>query len=162
MLSKIFNPTKLAVILLSLTLLYLDQFSKSYVMKNLDFFIEGYRVFPFLNFVFVTNKGISFGLLSEFNISFYLGVLSILISALITAWILKSNKKSEIISLGFILGGALGNGIDRINNNYVIDFIDLHIFGYHWPSFNLADTFITIGAIIFLYFNLNFFRFRKK
>ena len=98
MLSKIFNPTKLAVILLSLTLLYLDQFSKSHVMKNLDFFIEGYRVFPFLNFVFVTNKGISFGLLSEFNISFYLGVLSIFISALITVWILKSNKKSEIIS----------------------------------------------------------------
>ena len=156
------NLFRFLTLILSLSLFIFDQISKMYVIKNLDFFANGYQMFPFLNFVFVTNKGISFGLLSNFDISFYLGMISILISFAILVWIFKSQKKEEIIALSLILGGALGNGIDRIKDRFVIDFIDLHLFGYHWPSFNLADTFITIGAIVLIFFNLRSYEFRKK
>ena len=56
----------------------------------------------------------------------------------------------EIIGLSIILGGALGNGVDRLFQGYVVDFIDLHLNNLHWPAFNFADTFITIGAIVFV------------
>ena len=58
------------------------------------------------------------------------------------------------IALSFILGGAIGNYFDRITHGYVIDFISLHAFNFYWPTFNVADSFITIGAVIFLLNNL--------
>ena len=57
----------------------------------------------------------------------------------------------EFISLSLILGGAIGNGIDRMLNGYVIDFIDFYYKDLHWPAFNLADSFITVGGLIYLW-----------
>ncbi len=53
--------------------------------------------------------------------------------------------------MSLILGGAVGNGIDRITNNYVVDFIDLYFNDFHWPAFNFADSFITIGGILYFW-----------
>ena len=61
----------------------------------------------------------------------------------------KSESRLELIGLSMILGGAIGNGIDRMFSGYVIDFIDLYYRNFHWPAFNFADSFITIGAILF-------------
>jgi len=134
----------------SLLIIVFDQYTKYLVSLRIEELFFGIKVLPFLNIVYVVNKGISFGIFSEFDISFYLGIVSIVISIFIFFWIWKSSKKIEIISLSFVFGGAIGNGIDRIRNSYVIDFIDFHWANFHWPAFNFADTFITIGALVYI------------
>lgn len=140
--------------MLALLIVLLDQLSKNYIFNNKELFLLGKEVFNNLDIVFVINKGISFGLLSEYDISFYLGILSFLISIVIIYWIILLEDNYDLLAFNLILGGAIGNGYDRVMNSYVIDFIDFHIFGYHWPSFNLADASITIGAIIYLLNNI--------
>ncbi len=135
----------------ALIVVLLDQISKFFVLKNSLILMNNVEIFENLNFVFVLNKGISFGFLSSLNISFYLGIISMVISVFIIIWIIRTSSRIEKISLSFILGGAIGNGFDRINKEYVLDFIDFHAFGFHWPAFNLADSFITVGAIIFIF-----------
>ena len=131
--------------------IFIDQASKKVVFLQKDLFINGIEVLDFFNLVYVENKGISFGILSEYELSFYLGILSFLISLYIGYLIKITKKKDEIISLSLILGGAIGNGIDRIKNNYVIDFFDFYLNSYHWPAFNFADAFITIGGIMYFW-----------
>ncbi len=128
-----------------------DQFSKFLISKNIDLLPLYDPLFRGLNIVYVENKGVSFGMLSEYNIPFYLGILSILISCYIIFLIIKSERKFEICGLSLILGGALGNGIDRLVKGYVIDFIDIYFRRAHWPAFNIADSCITVGAILFFY-----------
>ena len=106
-------------------------------MKNIDLLSSGVNVFVGFNLVYVENKGVSFGLLSNFNIPFYLGILSLIISGYIIFLIIKTKNNSEVISLSLILSGALGNGYDRLINGYVIDFIDIYVNKFHWPTFNL-------------------------
>ena len=128
----------------------LDFATKFYVKENYDNLIYGYNMFNGLNLVYVENKGVSFGLFSEFDISRTLGVISFLISGYIIYLIRKSSYPIEILGLSLILGGAIGNGYERIFQGFVIDFIDVYINEYHWPSFNIADLSITVGAIFFL------------
>jgi signal peptidase II len=133
----------------------IDQITKFYIYENKFYFFEGVKLYSWLNLVYVENQGISFGILSELNISFYLGIISTLVSFYIFYLIKKSDKSSGKIALSLILGGAIGNGIDRIKVGYVIDFIDVHVGELHWPVFNFADSFITVGGV--LYFWLIFF-----
>ena len=148
--------------LLSVFIIFVDQLTKYIAVVFYTELVHGIEIFSFLNLVFVTNKGISFGLLSNLNISFFLGLISLAISMVLIFWLTKSCKVYEKFTLSLILGGALGNGIDRIYQSYVIDFIDFHYKGYHWPAFNVADTFITIGVIIYVIYNLNEVLFLKK
>ena len=129
----------------------LDQLSKFLVAKYKYDLLYGYEIFSGLNIVYVENQGISFGFFSDPNISFYLGILSFLISFYIIYLIFESEREIEFISLSLILGGAIGNGIDRMLNRYVIDFIDFYYKDLHWPAFNLADSFITVGGLIYLW-----------
>jgi signal peptidase II len=80
-----------------------------------------------------------------------LGILSFLISGYIIFIIKLTEEFWEIFGLSLILGGAIGNGLDRVINNYVIDFLDFYIKNYHWPAFNFADSFITVGGVIFFW-----------
>ena len=146
---KISKYHKHSLIIVSICFL-IDQISKLIVLKNIDLLSSGVNVFVGFNLVYVENKGVSFGLLSNFNIPFYLGILSLIISGYVIFLIIKTKKNSEVISLSLILSGALGNGYDRLINGYVIDFIDIYVNKFHWPAFNFADSFITIGAVIFL------------
>ena len=146
---KISKYHKHSLIIVSICFL-IDQISKLIVLKNIDLLSSGVNVFVGFNLVYVENKGVSFGLLSNFNIPFYLGILSLIISGYIIFLIIKTKKNSEVISLSLILSGALGNGYDRLINGYVIDFIDIYVNKFHWPAFNFADSFITIGAVVFL------------
>ena len=129
----------------------LDQISKLVTLKYKLLLPMKISSFEGFNLVYVENKGVSFGIFSELNIPFYLGVLSLIISAYIVFLISQSTSILEIYSLSMILGGALGNGYDRLLQGYVIDFIDIYYIDYHWPAFNIADSFITIGAFLFLY-----------
>jgi len=117
---------------------------------NYNILKEGIYLFDYLNLVYVENRGVSFGFFAEHDKSFYFGILSIIISIYILYLIYQSGTNIEVIGLSLILSGALGNGFDRINHQYVIDFIDFHFQNYHWPAFNFADSFISIGAILFI------------
>ncbi|MBH43629.1 MAG: signal peptidase II [Rickettsiales bacterium] len=151
---KYLNFKKFLFFLLSVLLFFFDQLTKYYVVLNSDFLIYGIKITPFFNLVYVINKGISFGLLADLNISFYLGIFSFIASIFIVIWMLKTKIIYETLALSMILGGALGNGFDRIKDSYVVDFIDVHISNYHWPAFNFADLFICLGAIIYISQNL--------
>ena len=136
---------------IALLSILIDQLSKYFVENNLEIFINGLVILEGVNLVYVQNKGIIFGMLSNFNITFFLGLLSLIISCYIFFLIFKSDDQLEFTGLSLILGGALGNGFDRLKNGYVIDFIDIYYNNLHWPAFNFADLFITIGAILFFY-----------
>jgi signal peptidase II len=147
------NKKLVLTVFFSLLVVFLDQISKYLVISEIESFMEGIEIFYGFNLVYVENKGISFGFLSQFNVSFYLGILSFIVSVYIIYLIYKASKTIEYTSLSLILGGAIGNGIDRVVNGYVVDFLDFYYSPeYHWPAFNLADSFITIGAIIFFLF----------
>jgi signal peptidase II len=76
----------------------------------------------------------------------------VVVSGVIIWWLrqLKRDETSTAVSLALILGGAIGNVIDRVWHGHVIDFFDLHYAGYHWPTFNIADSAITVGAVILI------------
>ena len=132
-------------------ILLLDQVSKRIVVENIEIFANNLQISKYFNLVYVENRGVSFGMFSEHDKSFYFGILSMLVSAYIIYLLVKSNDLIESLGLSLILGGAIGNGVDRLYYGYVVDFIDLHLNNLHWPAFNFADTFITFGAIVFVF-----------
>tara|TARA_B110000971_G_scaffold212943_1_gene243080 strand:+ start:74 stop:571 length:498 start_codon:yes stop_codon:yes gene_type:complete len=137
-----------------------DRFSKIYILKvaklenTVDIYINSY-----LNFYLIWNKGIAFGLFSfEENLIYNLiSSIILIISIALIVMIIKSEgiKKYSLI---LILGGAFGNLFDRIYYSAVPDFIDLHINGFHWFIFNVADVFITIGVFCLILDELFFYK----
>ena len=116
---------------------------------------ENIEIFPFLNIVFVRNTGISFGLFSDgglLNRYFFTSFAIVLGSILLIIAFLTKEKLMKL-SLLMISSGAIGNAIDRIYFGGVIDFIDFFIYNFHWPAFNFADIFITIGVILLCFEN---------
>lgn len=107
---------------------------------------------PFLSLVLVHNTGAAFGFLSSAggwqNVFFIIIALSACIFILWMSWRLDRKDMFLVIGLMLVLGGALGNLTDRLLHGYVIDFIDVYYRAWHWPAFNLADSAITIGAVI--------------
>jgi|SRR5690242_3161603 signal peptidase II len=129
-----------------------DQATKALVMAR---FAVGERLelTPFFNMVLVFNKGAAFSFLSEaagwqkpLLVAFAV-VAAAIVSVLIVR---RPSERLLCTGLAFILGGALGNVIDRLRFGQVVDFLDLHAAGYHWPAFNVADSAITIGALLLI------------
>ena len=131
---------------------FFDQLSKQWALKNIFYDQTIIEINKYLNFIPVWNKGISFGMLSDImNINFFMIIVTITISLFLVLWFLRTTNKNLSISLAFIVSGAIGNLLDRLNYKAVVDFIDIHIGNLHWPTFNLADSYITIGAFIYIY-----------
>lgn len=125
----------------------LDISSKEIIRKTVKPY-EVIEVIPqFMNIVHVKNRGGVFGILSNVKgAGRFLTFLSILILIFLIYLISTSlNKIFELINLSLIMGGALGNVLERVLRGYVTDFIDLYVSKYHWPAFNFADIFITLG-----------------
>jgi len=114
---------------------------------------ERIDVLPFLRIVYVENKGAAFGLFSSLGNNIFV-VISVITIALIMIYAYRFAKGWEIYSFSFILGGALGNLIDRLTIGKVVDFIDLYLGKWHWPAFNVADSALTIGIVLFILINL--------
>jgi len=106
-------------------------------------------IMPYFNLTMVWNRGVSFGMMQDMGI-WPLTVLALAISAFLTVWIFRSTSKFESIALGMIIGGAIGNVVDRLRFGGVADFLDIYVGTYHWPSFNIADSAITIGVVLLL------------
>jgi len=107
------------------------------------------EVTPFFNLVLGFNIGVSFGMFREifFDLPLLLAAIKLVIVAGLLVWAARTSKPLETVSLGFIAGGALGNVLDRMRQGAVIDFLDFHLGGWHWPAFNMVDTMIVIGAV---------------
>jgi signal peptidase II len=133
-----------------------DQATKWWVLEGI---MQPPRVIPmtpFFNLVLTWNNGVSFGLFNNDNDlnALILSVLAIAIVIFLILWLRKAENKLVAIGLGLIIGGALGNVIDRGIHGAVVDFLDFYINAYHWPAFNVADSCITIGAVILIFDSL--------
>ena len=148
-------------LLVIIFLILIDQCMKIFISKIMlnNRFLD-MQLLPFLNIVFVRNTGVSFGMFSEWGIlgRYFFSIFSIVIGSLLILLAIFSDTKLFRSSLGLISSGALGNAIDRVYFGGVIDFIDLFIYNFHWPAFNFADIFITVGVILLLFDNI----FNKK
>ncbi len=136
-----------------------DQISKSYVIYYLDLNNKEIYLTNFLNLQLIWNEGIAFGLLSSDNNFFYnLITLVIFIVIIILLFLIKKEEQYSYF-YSMIVGGALGNFIDRVRYSSVPDFIDFHISNFHWFVFNIADIFVSLGVfcliIAEIFFNKN-------
>ena len=136
-----------------LTLVFIDQISKYWILSFLELG-ESFNLLPFLDLTLIFNSGIAFGLLDNLgNLGSWL--LYLLVSGIIiyfTYLTLKAESKTESLIMLLILSGGLGNVIDRTIYGYVVDFIHFNFNGYSFYVFNFADSLITIGAILYIWF----------
>ncbi len=132
---------------LAIFTLFIDQLTKI-IVKQYVGPLSTVRVLPFFNIIYVENTGSAFGLFKELG-SFFFIIISLIVIATVILFILK--EKNNKLGYALILGGAVGNLLDRIQYGYVIDFLEFHVGGYYWPIFNIADSALTIGVLILLY-----------
>lgn len=148
-------------IVIALIIIAIDQLTKIWIKSSL-YFGDRINIVPgFLNLTYVENSGGAFGIFGSLSSPYrtiIFSLFSLAAIALILYYLIKLSLESRFMLWGFglILSGAIGNFIDRIRLRYVIDFIDLHIKGYHWPTFNIADIAICVGlAIIAISYIIN-------
>jgi signal peptidase II len=154
----------LLLTIIALTTMILDQIVKLYIQKSMRLH-ETIIVIPgFFHLTYIRNPGAAFGLLANQGNGFrfvFFGVTSLAAVVLLGALLYKTppDQRMTPLAISLVLGGALGNLLDRIRFGEVVDFMDFFVNGFHWPAFNLADSAITIGITILL---INFFLERKK
>ena len=138
---------------LSLLVVILDQLTKIWVTASLELY-QSISVLPFFNLVLVHNEGAAWSFLADAGgwQRWFLSGLAIVVSIAILVWLIRLKPQQRWLAgaLALILGGALGNVIDRIMYGYVVDFIDVYYQQWHWPAFNIADSAISVGAVILL------------
>ncbi len=147
-------PSRFGWLILAVVVVGLDQLTKAWVVAALPY-RHAIELTPFFRLVHVHNTGAAFSFLADaggWQRWFFVG-LALGASALLLVWLwrLPRQKRLEATGVSLILGGALGNFIDRIRYGYVVDFLDFHLGGWHWPAFNLADTAITLGVGLLLW-----------
>lgn len=144
--------------LVAILVIGLDQFTKTTAVNTLDYQTP-IAVMPSFNFTLMYNKGAAFSFLSDadgWQRWLFTG-LALFVSVILIIWISRLEKQDKLmtLSLSLILGGAVGNLIDRVLYGYVIDFIQWYYQSFYWPAFNIADAAITVGTVILL--GLSFF-----
>ena len=138
--------------LVALIVIGLDQLTKWVILERIMQPPRVITVLPVFDLVLAWNRGISFSLLHSDG-----GVAPLILSALALAivaglgfWLSRAGRLVLVLAIGLVIGGALGNVIDRLRFGAVIDFLYFHIASYYWPAFNLADSAITVGVMIML------------
>ena len=137
---------------LSAAIVLADQLTKWVVLAN---FTHGERreIAAFLNLVLVYNKGAAFSMFADARgWQTPLLIAFALVAAAIVSYLILRNPAKRLLCFGLalILGGAVGNLIDRLRFGHVVDFLDFHAMGWHWPAFNVADSGITVGALLLI------------
>ncbi len=138
---------------LSAVVLIADQITKFWATQTLTLYVPE-KVTDFFNLTLLHNKGIAFSLLADqpgWQRWFILIMASVIVIWLLV-WLFNSPRKLKLhnISLALVIGGALGNIYDRAVLGYVVDFIQLHYNDYYWPAFNIADSAISVGAVLLI------------
>lgn len=154
---------KIFYYLLALIVISLDQYTKLLALQHLSY-ATPVSVVPYLNWTLLFNTGAAFSFLSDAGgwQHFLLGGLAVAVSVFIIIYMYKLPQQSILLSvaLALVLGGAIGNVYDRFTLGYVVDFIDVYLnqcgflqswfYACHWPAFNIADSAITLGAILLI------------
>lgn len=133
---------------LVILLISIDQYTKQQIAISLNYG-QDFPIADCLSFRYVVNHGVAFGMLSQVSIYqrlFLIGIAAIAVILGIIQWLIASSTIGRI-AMVLIISGALGNVLDRMYLGYVIDFIDFHIGSWHFPIFNIADIYISLGAI---------------
>lgn len=141
--------------LLSLAIVVLDQVTKVYVMETMRLHESIPVIANFFSITYIRNPGAAFGFLSTSSSSFrfvFFGITSVFAVGLLGTILVRMPKDDWVgrLSVAGILGGAIGNLLDRLRYGEVIDFLDFYINGYHWPAFNVADSAITVGVVFLI------------
>lgn len=138
------------IIIISIILLCIDQISKLLVVNLLTKTNSITIIKNFFYLTYINNDGAAFSILVGKRI--FLILIAVLVIVMLIRCIKKNNiqNKLELVSISLIIGGSLGNLMDRVVRGYVIDFLDFKLFNYNFPIFNLADTFIVIGVFLLL------------
>ncbi len=136
------------ILLIAPIIIIVDYYTKNLILAGVERF-ERIQVFPFLNIVHVENKGAAFGMFAGLGNQMFIAVAAIAI-VVILIYIAKSPKGLETYALSLVLGGAVGNLIDRVRIGKVIDFIDVFVSDWHWPAFNVADSALSVGIGLFI------------
>jgi lipoprotein signal peptidase len=144
-------------LLTALTAAVTDQATKAWALAALwPPYSEGITVLPVLNLRLGFNTGVTFGMFREgaADAVWVLVLVKLAIVAFLLRWLSRTASRAEAAALGLIVGGALGNVLDRIRLGAVTDFVDVHYAGWHWPAFNTADAGIVCGVAVLLHAGL--------
>lgn len=139
-------------LLLAIAIIAFDQLTKWIALTGLDLANNPIAVTSFFNLVLVWNRGVSFGMFNDAGAygPLILSAIAIAVVLGLIYWLRQAENWLTITALGLVIGGAVGNVIDRFRFGAVVDFLDVHVAGYHWPAFNVADAAICVGAILLL------------
>jgi len=130
-----------------------DQLVKNWLLLGPMKEPQVFELTSFFNVVSAWNKGVSFSLLwmpSAFG-PWILSAVAVLISLGLAVWLTRVSQRLTALGIGLVIGGALGNVIDRIRFGAVFDFLDFYVGNWHWPAFNVADSCITVGVVLLLW-----------
>jgi signal peptidase II len=145
-----FLRPRLIGIFILMAVFALDQWSKTALAHAAQAGAVPHEILPVFNLVMVRNHGISFGFFARGQawMPLVLTLVTSAVALMLFIWLALARDWKVCLALGFIIGGALGNILDRIRLGAVTDFLDFHLRSYHWPAFNLADSAIFIGVVI--------------
>jgi signal peptidase II len=145
------HPYFAPALAMAAVLLVLDQLSKQWIVSNYSLF-QGITLTPFLNIVRVHNPGAAFSFLADAGgwQHYFFTALAFGVSAYLLSMMWQQARRWPNVAMGLIISGALGNVIDRLRFAYVVDFVDVHAMGWHWPAFNVADSCICVGAVLLI------------
>ena len=136
----------------AILIVVIDQLTKAWVLSGLDLREMG-RVPvwpPVFNFTWVENRGVSFGLFGDGSARWMLSLFSVVVAGVLGGWALKADRRLLVTAIGLIMGGAIGNVIDRIRFGFVVDFLDFSGTGFFPWVFNVADSAITVGVVLLI------------
>lgn len=140
------------------SLLLIDIIIKNYIYNNI--YVPIY-ITSFFNIDFVLNRGVSFGIFSNLDINQYVFLIINIIVIIFLYFIFIKDSVKFFIAWVVISAGAIGNAVDRVLYNGVVDFLDFHMFNIHFPSFNTADVYITLGIIYIIYIDFKNYLIKK-
>jgi signal peptidase II len=137
----------------ALAVVLVDQIVKAGVLSHFDSpGVDSSPLGPFLNLTLQMNRGISFSLFARNSAWAQVALLALTLAVvgLLTWWLFRSRSVLPAVGLGLIIGGAVGNAIDRLAHGAVVDYLDLHVFGRHFFVFNIADAAINVGVALLI------------
>lgn len=148
----------LSWLLLSVLIIVADQVSKWVVLEHFQLHDSLPVIDGLLNWTLAYNEGAAFSFLSDAGgwQRWFFTALAVIVSAILVVWLKRTNRTDwrTAVPLALIIGGAIGNVIDRIRFGHVVDFIDVHYGTWSWPAFNIADSAISVGAVMLIAFGL--------
>lgn len=148
---SIFTPFR-AGSLIAIVIIFLDQVSKWWILTSVMSPPRRIPITGFFDLVLVFNRGVSFGMFGNAPswATAALIVFALLLSIALCIWMWRADTVLLGSALGLVVGGAIGNVIDRFVHGAVVDFLDFHVAGYHWPAFNVADSAIAVGVVFLI------------